>query len=539
MLRITLLLIAIAATALAAPVNDHFVNRIALASTADVSATGTNVDATLQSGENDLDSIGGASVWWKWTSPATAWVSVDTIGSEIDTVLAVLGGGPALGGTFIVGFNDETGDASAPFGSSRVIFRATAGTEYHFVVHGFLGEQGSVVLHVQSGVVPPIRIASLSLAPGSVNVTAAAQNVTLDVDIECDAGFMEGEIAVHKANFSGLIEIPLLPANRISGTATAGLYRVTIPVSRYSTPGTWFIEIAASDTPGAQAVFGRGVSAIFEYDHVLPDGLPGIFSVTNTGAVDSAAPELVTFTRSPSAVNVVSAAATLTFSFRITDALAGFGTATLTLFTPAGEALVALPITAANRTLGTAFDGTYTATFSLPPRMPSGVWFATFLIRDSTGNPVLYDGAVSGLDFPLGPASAEWNVTGATHHYWAWMYPRTTTTPGALPAQDFDADGIANVIEFALGLSAVESDTDAVTLTINGSQLTLEHVRRVPPTSSGLTYAVQFGDLVGPWVDGTGGATIPAGEAFERVIVGDPAPGGRQRMGRIRVMFVE
>ena len=37
------------------------------------------------------------------------------------------------------------------------------------------------------------------------------------------------------------------------------------------------------------AVFGRGVSAIFEYDHVLLDGLPGIFSVANTGAVNTKA----------------------------------------------------------------------------------------------------------------------------------------------------------------------------------------------------------------------------------------------------------
>ncbi len=537
--------------AIAAPVNDHFVNRIALGNGVTASATGTNLAATLQAGENDLDSIGGASVWWKWTAPATDWVSVDTIGSEIDTVLAVLADGPTLNDTFIVGFNDESGDPAAPFGTSRVVFRATAGTEYHLAVHGFLGAQGNVALNIEAGITPPIRVTALSLSPTSVNVTAAAQTVTVDIGLECGAGFAEGELAIYKAGFTGVLQIPLAVSNRIAGTSTAGLYRVTFSVARYSTPGTWFLELAASDDAGAQAVFGRGVSAVFEYDHVLPDGLPGLFAVANTGAVDSAEPVLVTFALSPAAVNVVAAPATLTFTFRITDALAGFGSATLTLFTPAGEALTALPITAAHRFLGTALDGTYSVSFSLPPRMPSGVWSATLLIRDATGNPALYDGAVNGLDFPLGPTSAEWTVTGVAHHYWAWMYPQIATTPGALPAQDFDGDGIPNVLEFAFGLSASENDSGNATLNPGfdasglpavsrvGPQLRLDYVRRIPPTSVGLTYTAQFGDLSGAWLDVAGGLVVPAGETFERVTITDPVPSPPRRVGRVRVTLAE
>ena len=95
--------------ALAVPLNDTFANRISLGGGTVAEASGDNTGATLQTNENDLDSIGGASVWWKWTAPETAWVSVDTQGSAIDTVLAVLADGPALRDTYVVGYNDETG----------------------------------------------------------------------------------------------------------------------------------------------------------------------------------------------------------------------------------------------------------------------------------------------------------------------------------------------------------------------------------------------------------------------------------------------
>ena len=166
----------------------------------------------------------------------------------------------------------------------------------------------------RAGVTPPLRLTSLTLTPGAVNVTTAAQTITADIGIASDAGFSEGVLALHRASFSGVTEIPLQPANRISGTANAGVYRVAVTIPRYSSPGTWLVEVAASDAQGREAVFGRGVAAAFEYDHVLPDGLTGLFSVANTGAVDEAAPALPSFAISPGTANVVVSPAVLTFT---------------------------------------------------------------------------------------------------------------------------------------------------------------------------------------------------------------------------------
>lgn len=547
-MKFSVLQLFLASSALAAPLNDQFAARISLGSAANVSAAGNNTGATLQIDENDLDAIGGASIWWKWTAPASGWITVDTAGSAIDTVLAVFADGPALDDTYTVGFNDESGDPGAAQGISRVIFVATAGTEYHIAVHGFLGAQGAVAVNIRTGTAPPLRLTSLTLAPASVNVSTAAQTVTADIGIASDAPFAEGSLALHRASFSGISEFSILPAQRISGTANAGIYRITLPVSRYSTPGTWLLEAALSDTLGREAVYGRGVSAVFEYDHVLPDGLAGLLAVANTGSIDETPPVLSSFSISPGAANVVVNPAPLTFSFRITDALSGFNSAVLTLYTPSGLALTAIPVSSAQRLTGTALDGTYSVSFTLPARMPAGTWTASLLIRDAAGNPALYDGGFNGDDFPLGATSGELSVTGSPGSYWAWMYPKTPATARALPDQDLDGDGTANLLEYAFGLAVDELDSAGGELPATPGRpvtelrpggLTMIYPRRPQDSLSGLTYTAQFSSNLTSWVSAAGGTVTPYDDQFESVTVTDPQPGGPRRYGRVKVTLAE
>lgn len=532
-----------AGRAIAAPANDAFSARLPLGSSPSVAASGTTVAATLEPDENDLDLIGGASVWWKWTAPATTWVTVDTDGSAIDTVLAVMADGPTLDDAYVVGFNDESGDPEVSLGSSRLVFQATAGTEYHLAVHGFLGAQGAVALKIRSGVTPPIRLRSLALSPSSVIVTSASAEVVVDLGIDTEADFVEGVLVVHRSDFLGVAEIPILPAQRISGTPRAGVYRVVVPVARYAPAGTWLLEVAASDTLGREAVFGRGVSAGFEYDHAMPNDTTGHFGVTNSGPVDDTAPVLASFERSPAALDVTSVPGSLQFTFRVVDALSGFGGATLTLFTPTGEALTALAVTSAHRTAGTGLDGTYHVSFQLPARMPSGVWTTSLLLRDATGSPALYDGAVTGEDFPLGASSAEVAVTGAPHAYYAWLYPLTAATAGAGPNEDFDADGLSNLVEFAFGLSVSSDDNGPGSASLPSTSfaadtLTMSFLRRRAGVDGGLLYRPQFSNDIarsgpGAWVDAAAGAVEVIDGTWERVRV--PAPGGSRRFGRVHV----
>jgi|GEM_PF-840745 len=124
------------------PPNDAFANRIGLSGVA-ASATGTNENATAETGEPDHSGTAAAvrSVWWTWTAPANGPVTLDTIGSSFDTLLAVYTGAAVDALTLRASDDDSGGNRT-----SRVTFDAVAGTAYQMAVDGYLGETGQIVV---------------------------------------------------------------------------------------------------------------------------------------------------------------------------------------------------------------------------------------------------------------------------------------------------------------------------------------------------------------------------------------------------------
>ena len=105
--------------------------------------TGSNAGASKESGEpNHAGNAGGASLWWSWTAPASGTVTVDTEGSDFDTVLAVYTGS-SIGSLTSVASNDD-----AIGRQSEVSFAAQQGVVYHIAVDGYSGATGSIVLNV-------------------------------------------------------------------------------------------------------------------------------------------------------------------------------------------------------------------------------------------------------------------------------------------------------------------------------------------------------------------------------------------------------
>src|SRR5262245_27814753 len=112
-----------------------------------VSTTGSNVGATGEPGETDV--VGNAepinSVWWQWTAPEDGDVSIDTMGSDFDTTLEVCTGS-AVDAPGLLALNDNSGLVG---GGSQVVFTATAGTNYHIGVDGFLDATGNISLNLR------------------------------------------------------------------------------------------------------------------------------------------------------------------------------------------------------------------------------------------------------------------------------------------------------------------------------------------------------------------------------------------------------
>lgn len=106
--------------------------------------TTTNDGATGEDGEPTGATSGEVhSVWWAWTAERDGFVEVNTLGSEIDTLLAVYLG-DSLDSLTLVDFNDDA-DGTA---QSRVVFQAVAGTTYRFAVDGAGDTTGGITLRV-------------------------------------------------------------------------------------------------------------------------------------------------------------------------------------------------------------------------------------------------------------------------------------------------------------------------------------------------------------------------------------------------------
>src|SRR5439155_60285 len=125
-----------------APANDLFVNAQSIGG-ASGRVTGSNVGATKESGEpGHAGNAGGRSVWYNWTAPDSGSVTIETVGSTFDTLLAVYTGSSISTLTRVASNDDISGGTL----QSRVSFSAAAGTVYRVAVDGYGGASGSISL---------------------------------------------------------------------------------------------------------------------------------------------------------------------------------------------------------------------------------------------------------------------------------------------------------------------------------------------------------------------------------------------------------
>jgi VCBS repeat-containing protein len=124
------------------PVADMFADATVLTGVL-ATSSGTNVGATVEMGEPDQLNIGAVnSVWCQWTAPADGAVEVNTVGSDLDTVLAVYTGS-AVDSLNLVNFNDDYYDLK-----SRVLFQAVADTTYWIQIDGYGDAVGPITLNL-------------------------------------------------------------------------------------------------------------------------------------------------------------------------------------------------------------------------------------------------------------------------------------------------------------------------------------------------------------------------------------------------------
>jgi subtilisin family serine protease len=132
------------------PGNDDFVNATELVGTA-ASVPGSNVSATREDGEPSHTRLnpGGKSVWWSWHAPDDGILTLNTDGSDFDTLLAVYTGSVVTDLTPVAS-DDDSGGGNC----SSVTFMVERNQTYHMAVDGFSGDSGQIRLNL-SFIPPP------------------------------------------------------------------------------------------------------------------------------------------------------------------------------------------------------------------------------------------------------------------------------------------------------------------------------------------------------------------------------------------------
>jgi hypothetical protein len=163
--------------------NDNFGNAQGLTGT-NATVTGTNVNATKESGEpNHAGNAGGKSVWYKWTPQASGAATIDTAGSNFDTLLAVYTGGAVNSLTHVASNDDD----SALGVQSKVSFTATAGTTYQIAVDGFGAAAGDINSRLVTADTTPPRVTNTTVPAANATGVAPGANVTATFSEAMDA----------------------------------------------------------------------------------------------------------------------------------------------------------------------------------------------------------------------------------------------------------------------------------------------------------------------------------------------------------------
>lgn len=160
--------------------NDAFARAVRLTGPGRV--RGSNVLATNELGEPRHARVGGTkSLWYRYRAPRTETLTIDTVGSTFDTVLAVYRGN--LGNLRPVASNDDIARGTT---ASQVRVRVVRGATYSIAVDGLRDgdstEEGDVELGISDGGARGVGLV-VTVLPGQT--LSSVRGGGLDTSVRC------------------------------------------------------------------------------------------------------------------------------------------------------------------------------------------------------------------------------------------------------------------------------------------------------------------------------------------------------------------
>ncbi len=181
--------------------------------------TRSNRGATRQPNEpiDRLNVIVGHSLWWRWTAPSNGIVTVSTVGSTIDTYVAVYTGNVLGLGTPRLQVSSQDGPGGSPAGVAKL--RVFVGTDYWILIDSPFVTAGDVSVAIDYALTLPTVPANDQFVNRALIPSLPAR---YDVDTTGATTEQFDQIGLAKPGFHSVWWEWVAPSDGIAAFTTAG-----------------------------------------------------------------------------------------------------------------------------------------------------------------------------------------------------------------------------------------------------------------------------------------------------------------------------
>ncbi|WP_287130846.1 IPT/TIG domain-containing protein [Candidatus Cyanaurora vandensis] len=267
------------------PINDDFADATVLPSSTTLSVTSTNVESTKELNEpKHAGRQPGRSVWWSWVAPESGTVSLDTIGSNFDTVLEAYTGASLTNLTSLASDDDMGGNST-----SKLAFTATAGQTYFFVVDGYADKTGNITLNLRlktPTVYPPVTITSFTPTSGEAGSLVVITGNPFLLALQVTFNGVSADFGIE----SDTKIIATVPSTATSGPIGVNAYATSALSSQnFSLPATISNFTPKSARPGTPVIISG--TNFLDTSSVTFNGVIASFTVNNNEQITAIAPD--------------------------------------------------------------------------------------------------------------------------------------------------------------------------------------------------------------------------------------------------------
>ena len=236
-----------------------------------------------------------------------------------------------------------------------------------------LGFPTTITVISQQDVTPP-KLTSFSFSPAAVDVSAGNQPITFTLGATDDLSGVDFNCPVY-CYYTVYLTSPSgkqwqavedYNITMLSGTPLNGVWQGQITMPRYSEAGAWKVDYVSLEDAA------DNVRYLYASD-LQAAGFPTTINVTSVPS-DTSPPQVSSLSFGPNFIDTRLGSQPVTVTLGLTDNLAGVSYGYVFFYSPSGNQYHYAFFSPYYRIAGTALNGTYQFTFTMPQYSEAGTW---------------------------------------------------------------------------------------------------------------------------------------------------------------------